>query len=244
LRKAEAMRLLVTRPQPDAERTAAALRRRGHSVVAVPLVRIELIADAAIDDRPWAAILITSANAAAAVATDERKRALLDVPVFAVGDRSAEAMRAAGFAEVVSAGGAVADLARLVAERIEPKGALLYLAGKGRAGDLAGDLGVLGFAVQTAIVYRAVAAATLPQDALEALAAGLDGVLHFSRRSAEAYVKGARAAGALSTALAPAQFCLSEQIAVPLRHAGAAMVRVAPRPNEAALIELICGNAS
>lgn len=239
------MRLLVTRPEPDAERTAAALRRHGHSVVTAPLVRIELIADAVIDDRPWAAILVTSANAAAAIAMHERKGALRDVPVFAVGNRSAAAMRAAAFADVVSAGGAAADLTRLVVERMKPNATVLYLAGEQRAGDLAGDLGAQGFAVHTVIVYRAVAAATLPQEVTDALAADhLDGVLHFSRRGAEAYLNGARAANALPRALAPAQFCLSEQIAAALRRAGAATIRVAPRPNEAALIALICGQAS
>lgn len=238
------MRLLVTRPQPDAERTAAALRRRGHDVVTAPLLRIEPLADAAIGDRQWAAILVTSANAAAAIAMHERKTALLNVPVFAVGDRSAAAMRAAAFPEVVSAGGAVADLTRLVAERLKPNAALLYLAGEERSGDLAGDLQARGFAVHVAIVYRAVMAATLPQDAVDALAAGLDGVLHLSSRSAEAYVSGARATGVLSQALAATQFCLSDQIAAPLRRVGAATIRIAPRPNEAALIELICGRAS
>ena len=229
------MRLLVTRAEPEAGRTAAALRRRGHNVVTAPLLRIEPLADAPIDDRQWAAILVTSANAAAAMAMHERRSALLDVPVFAVGDRSAAAMRAAAFADVVSAGGAVADLTRLVAERTKPNAALLYLAG---------DLQARGFAVQTAIVYRAVTAATLPNEATDALAAGLDGVLHFSSRSAESYVNGARAAGVLSQALVPAQFCLAEQIAAPLRHAGAATIRIAPRPNEAALIELICRQPS
>jgi uroporphyrinogen-III synthase len=238
------VRLLVTRPQPEAERTAAALRQRGHTLVTAPLLRIEPLPHAAIDDRHWAAILITSANAAAAIALHARKSALFAVPVFAVGDRSAEAMRAAGFADVVSAGGAVADLASLVAERIKPDGTLLYLAGEDRAGDLAGDLRAKGFAVHTAIIYRAVASATLPQEAADALAAGLDGVLHFSRRTAEAYVNGARTAGVLSHALAPVQFCLSEQIAAPLQRAGAATIRVPPRPNEAALIELICRKAS
>ena len=234
------MRLLVTRPESDAERTAAALRQRGHVAVTAPLLRIEPILDAPIDTQPWGAILVTSANAAAGLALHDRKSALLDIPVFAVGDRSAEAMRAAGFAKVVSAGGAVADLTRLVAERVARQAPLLYLAGEDRADDVAGALRAKGFIVQTVVLYRAVLATLLPKDAADALTAGLDGVLHFSARSAEAYVAGARAAGVLSRALEPAQFCLSEQIAAPLRRAGAARIRVATRPNEAALIELIC----
>jgi uroporphyrinogen-III synthase len=208
------------------------------------LLRIEPILDAPLDEQRWGAILITSANAAAAIALHKRKSALLDIPVFAVGDRSAAAMRASGFAKVVSAGGAVADLMRVAVERLKPEAPLLYLAGEDRAGDLAGALRGKGFIVQTVVLYRAVTAAILPQETAEALAKGLDGVLHFSRRSAEAYVKGAQATGVLSRALAPVQFCLSEQIAEPLRRAGAATIRVAPRPNEAALIDLICGHAS
>jgi len=35
------MYLVVTRPQPDGERTAAALRARGHTVLIAPLMRVE-----------------------------------------------------------------------------------------------------------------------------------------------------------------------------------------------------------
>ena len=125
-----------------------------------------------------------------------------------------------------------------------PGAALLYLAGEERSGDLAGDLRAdKNFAVHTAVVYRAVAAAILPHAAADALAGGggVDGVLHFSRRSAEAYVNAARGAGLLASALKPTHFCLSAQVAEPLAHAGAgaAFIRIAPRPVEAALIELI-----
>jgi uroporphyrinogen-III synthase len=34
------MRLVVTRPQTDSERTAAALRARGHAVLVAPLLRV------------------------------------------------------------------------------------------------------------------------------------------------------------------------------------------------------------
>ena len=117
---------------------------------------------------------------------------------------------------MTSADGNVSDLARLVAARLQPAARLLYLAGEDRSGDLAGDLRARGFAVETAVIYRAIAAHTLPPAALAALAGGIDGVLHFSRRSAEAYVDAARAAGVLASALRAAHFCLSAQVAEPL----------------------------
>jgi uroporphyrinogen-III synthase len=233
------VRLLLTRPEADAQRTAAALRAQGHDVLIAPLIRIEPVADAKIGDGPWAAILITSANAAHAIAAHGGVTQLRALPVFAVGQRSAQAMIAAGFADVTSADGNVGDLARRAAERLKPAAALLYLAGEERSGDLAGDLGARGFAVETAVVYRAIVASSLPRAAADALSDGIDGVLHFSRRSAEAYVNAARATDVLASALKPIHFCLSPQVAEPLEEAGAARIRVAPRPVEAALIELI-----
>jgi uroporphyrinogen-III synthase len=233
------VRLLLTRPEPDAQRTAAALRAQGHDVIIAPLLRIAPAADAKIGEGPWAAILITSANAAHAIEAHARVAPLRTLPVFAVGRRSAEAMDAAGFADVTSADGNVSDLARLVAARLQPAAPLLYVAGEDRAGDLAGDLRARGFAVETAVIYRAIAATSLPPAAADALASGIDGVLHFSRRSAEAYVDVARAAGMLANALEPVHFCLSAQVAEPLAQARAADIRVTAHPNEAALIALI-----
>ena len=232
-------RLLLTRPEPDAQRTAAALRAQGHDVIVAPLLRIEPATEAKIGEGPWAAILITSANAAHAIVAHASVTSLRALPVFAVGRRSAEAMAAAGFADVTSADGNVSDLARFVAARLQPTAPLLYLAGEDRAGDLAGDLRARGYAVETTTIYRAIAATGLPPAAMAALASGIDGVLHFSRRSAEAYVDAARAAGVVANALKPVHFCLSAQVAEPLAQAGAAAIRVAERPNEAVLIALI-----
>ena len=233
------VRLLLTRPEPDAQRTAAALRTQGHDVIIAPLLRIVPVAEVQIGAGRWAAVLITSANAAHAVAAHARVAPLRALPVFAVGRRSADAMAAAGFAGVISADGNVSDLARLVAARMQPAAPLLYLAGEDRSGDLAGDLRARGFAVETIIIYRAIAATGLPPAAADALASGIAGVLHFSRRSAEAYVDAARTVGMLANALKPVHFCLSAQVAEPLAQAGAADIRVAERPNEAALAALI-----
>jgi uroporphyrinogen-III synthase len=234
------MWLVVTRPRPDAERTAAVLRERNHAVLVAPLLRIETISDFEIPAGPFAAILATSANAAAAIKVHSRLLELLVLPVFAAGDRSAEAMRMVGFAPVVSASGDVNHLVELVTEQVRPGAALLYLAAGERAGDLAGDLSGRGYRVQTAIVYRAVADAPLPSGTVQGLTAhGIDGVLHFSRRSAQAFIDAARAAGVLPDALKPIHFCLSAQVAEPLRQAGATDVRVAPDPTEAALLAII-----
>jgi uroporphyrinogen-III synthase len=231
------MKLLITRHAHNAERSAAALRARGHDVLVAPLMTIEQVtADLA---GAWGGVIITSANAPDAIAHNPLRGALVKLPLFAVGRRSAEAARAAGFANVTSADGDMGALTQLVATRRPVASApLLYLAGENRAGDLSADLARHGVTVTTAVVYRAVTA-SFPAPLVGALAAGgINGVLHFSVRSADNYIAGARAAGLLAAALAPRQFCLSQQIAEPLAGAGAGDIAVAARPDEAALLDL------
>jgi uroporphyrinogen-III synthase len=233
------VRLLLTRPQPDAARTAVTLRALGHEPIVAPLIGIEVVSEVDPDGGPWAAILLTSANALWAIAGFAWRDDWRDLPVFAVGDRTAQAVREAGFTAVTSAGGNVNDLAALVAAHLNPPARLLYLTGEDRSGDLADALRARGFVVDMVVVYRAMVAETLPAQAATALTRGIDGVLHYSRRSAEAYVSTARGAGLLASALKPIHFCLSAQVAEPLAQAGAADIRIAPRPVEADLIGLI-----
>ena len=232
------VRLLVTRPQPDGERTAARLRARGHDVRLAPLLRVQMV-ECELAKQAYAAVVMTSANAARALAGHPRRAALTALPAFTVGRRTADAARAAGFTDVHSADGDKADLAALVRARCGGSRApLLYLAGEARAGEL--DLVACGVAVVTAVVYRAVAAERFPPAVAAALGNGeVDGVLHFSRRSAQTYLACAERAGLAAPALAPLQFCLSRQVSEPLAAAGAAAIRIAPRPDEAALIDLV-----
>lgn len=230
------MRVVITRPQADGERTATALRARGHEVLVAPLMRVEVIAANLAGE--WGAVIVTSANAPNAIAQNPARDALIKRPLFAVGRRSAEAARQTGFINVTSAGGDVRALVRtLVGEHADAKAPLLYLAGEDRAADLIGELSTRGIAAEMRVVYRAVAA-PFPPALIEALRVGeVDIVMHFSRRSAENYVAGAKRAGIVGPALAVRHLCLSAQVAEPL--AGASCIAVAAHPDEAALIELL-----
>ena len=235
------MRVLVTRPQAEAERTAAKLRARGVDVLLAPLLHIEPVVED-FGTGPWSGLILTSANAARALARHPRRAGLTSLPVFTVGPSTADAARAAGCGEVRSADGDQRDLVRLIAGEHRPGAPpLLYLAGDDRAGDLAADLKESGIAVRTVVLYRAVTASQFPPDARAALAVGmLDGVLHFSRRSVQAYLDCARAENLLREALAPAHYCISRQAAVPLAAAGATL-HIAPHPDEDAMVALVGG---
>jgi uroporphyrinogen-III synthase len=234
------MRLLVTRPEPEAERTALTLRARGHAVLVAPLLQIEPT-EVALGAHPCAALLMTSASAARMLAVHPDLPGLLSRPVFAVGAHTAAMARSAGFADVTSANGDASDLARLVARRFAGSSAkLLYLSGRQTAGDLAGTLARDGLDVDSVAIYQANAVEQFPGHVEEALRYGaIDGVLHFSRRTTQAYLACADARGGREWALRPMHYCLSAQVAAPLVDAGAARIRRAARPEEAALIGLI-----
>jgi uroporphyrinogen-III synthase len=243
------VRLLVTRPQDDAAGTAAELRARGHDVLLAPLLRVEFL-PAALGAGPWCAVLLSSANGARAVAAHVERDRMTPLPAFTVGRTSAVAARAAGFARVESANGDTGDLVALAAARLAGSTLpILYMAGEARSADIAGMLAAHGLTVHTIVGYRAVSPRALPAEIVAALSAGtagvagstgrLDGVLHYSPRSAATFLALVKAAGLVDPALNCFHYCLSQRVAAPLAAAGAARLRVAPRPEEAALLVLI-----
>jgi uroporphyrinogen-III synthase len=164
------------------------------------------------------------------------------MPAYAVGQRTQAAALAAGFASVASADGDVEALATLVASASGYSAGvpLLYCAGEDRAGDLAGALQARGLRVDTACVYRAATPAGLAPDVHAALAGGaVDAVLHYSARTAAAFMAAATAAGIRDLSIQARHLCLSAQVAAPLAAAGATVIDVASEPNEQALFALI-----
>jgi len=117
---------------------------------------------------------------------------------------------------------------------------LLYCAGEDRAGDLAGALQMLGLNVETALVYRAIMVDNLTSDVRAAFVSGaVDGVLHYSARTAAAFVAATARAGLGDLSTQARHLCLSAQVAAPLAAAGAKAIEVASEPNEQALLALV-----
>ena len=127
-------------------------------------------------------------------------------------------------------------LAGVKVKTLKKASTLLYLAGADLAHDLSGELGERGFSVVTQTTYRMVPVASLPRETCDAFTAGeVEAVLHYSRRSARAFLEAARSAGVEISALAVPQCCISDAVASVVRDAGATQVMVAVSPDENAL---------
>jgi|ERR1700687_2259423 len=239
------MAVLVTRPHPDDESTAAGLRARGFEVLRAPMLRFEPVAFNDDMDARYGAVIVTSANALRGLTPHLKSHRLLELPLFAVGEQTATAARHAGFTHVISAHGdatALRDLvlARVKAKELKKASTLLYLAGADLASDLAGELGEHGLRVVTQTTYRMLPVASLPREVSDAFAANeVEAVLHYSRHSARAFLEAARAAGVEISALAIPQCCISAAVASVVRDAGATQVMVAASPDENALFEAL-----
>ena len=163
-------------------------------------------------------LVFTSANGVAAFAALTPDRAL---PVFTVGDATAEAARAAGFAAVRSAGGDIGRLAALLLAEGRTIGPLLAPGALQPAGDLPALLRGRVEAVALP-VYEAVETRARAPDAFDAV------LIHSPRAG--------RALAALGPFPGRTALAISEAAAAPLREAGGLEVRIAATPDESALL--------
>ena len=239
------MAVLVTRPHPDDEATASSLRARGFEVLRAPMLRFEPVAFHDDEDARYGAVIVTSANALRGLTPHLAASRLRKLPLFAVGEHTAAAARAAGFENVTSANGEAGGLrdrvlASVKAKQLKKASTLLYLAGADLARDLAGELGESGLSVVTQTTYRMIPVPSLPYEVCDAFAANrVEAVLHYSRRSARAFLDAARAGGVEISALAIPQCCISAAVAAVVRDAGATQVLVAASPDENAIFEAL-----
>lgn len=226
-------RLWVTRAEPGAAATAERLRSVGLEAMVFPLLAVELI-DGVPDLDGVAGLVFTSANGVRAFADVSSRREFV---AFAVGEATAKAARAAGFADVTTGAGDGSALAELILSKWRAEsGTLAAVSPEAPAFDVAQALSVAGLPVRRLVLYRTIPLSIPPSSLLDALTAGMDGVLIHSPRAAEALAALALPATVFaSTTL----YALSEACAGPLRALPWRQVRVADHPREDALLQLI-----
>ena len=226
--------ILVTRPQPGANRLARKVRARGFSARIAPLLDL------------GGTGLPTPSQAAAcrSVAGTRARAAVAATPfhaltAFAVGDATARALRRAGFSSVTSADGDGAALTETVLEAIaggRARGPVLWPRAVDVAFDLAAALEAHGVRCVSWPVYAAREAA-LPTSVMRGLVAGrFDGVTLTSPRIARGFASQVAAIDLpQATRLLVLSSSIRDSLPPPLR----SRCQVAPEPNEDALLSLL-----
>jgi len=230
------MRFLVTRPQPACARTAQRIRALGHEADEMPLLAETVIAPKHLDLTGVSALAVTSSRVASALSAHPQLDQVRALPVFAVGNRTAGALLSAGWRDVRSAGGTASDLARLIiGER--PRGTVLYLSAADRAAALEDDLGRAGILCRVCEVYRMDQITALADSVRRRLEAGAyDGVLIFSRRTADAFAAALQGPPAVNLARMPRVYAISPQAGAPLT--GMTDLEIAAEPTEDGVLDV------
>ena len=247
------MRVLVTRPEPGGQITAGRLAAAGHEPVLMPLFAARITGKA--DDLPPAdrigGLIATSARAFSIFEGEEAAaKGVRLIPVHAVGPMTAQAARAAGFADIREGGGTASDLARSLVEAHEAaaavggaagKGssrpALVYLAGTPRKPVIEDALAAAGLEVRVVECYEMVEI-SYSTDILisDILSPPPDAVLIYSANAARRLARLMDGKG-LGNALDSARFvCLSPAIAAALPERWRAGAVASDHPDEDRLL--------
>lgn len=226
--------VLITRPEPGLGETALAVARAGWLPVPAPALHVCACPVRHLPRQP-AALLLTSGQAVAAAAESVSPT----IPVFAVGDRTAQKARAAGFVTVCSAKGNAQALVRLLVGTCSPEqGTLLLFSGAGQGVELAQSLRSHGFSVVRRVAYRASAVVDFPASAGQALQAGqVAAVLFFSARSARSWLASVPRGQLNAQVLALRAVVISHEVAQAVQLAGwLGPVTVAATPDAPAML--------
>ncbi|RWE24270.1 MAG: uroporphyrinogen-III synthase [Mesorhizobium sp.] len=224
--------VLVTRPEPGASRTARRLEAQGFQPVLLPLTTTRALPVEADVVRGAAAVAVTSANAVRH-APKELIAALAALPCHAVGKRTAEACRTAGFSSVSEAAGAAigSDLAGK---------AIVYLCGRVRFPVFEERLAAAGVQVHAMETYD-TAQLSYTDEEIQARLSGWspDMVLLYSANAAAALSRLARRPALRGVFEKAAFFALSARVGGALDGIAEGRIHIAPQPDEDALLRLL-----
>jgi uroporphyrinogen-III synthase len=240
------MRLLVTRPEPDALKLRAALEEHGHQATVEPLLSVSFEDGDELDLEGVQALIATSRYALRALKSHPQLGLARKLPLFAVGRATANDGRTLGFETVVTGAGTAEELVAHIVSVADPAaGLLLHLTGDTLAGDLSGELETHGFRVLQPVVYRMRPATVLADDTVEQLAMGeIEGVILMSPRTATIYASLMHKHGLTSVARRLTHFCLSDAIARRLQPLGAVPTEIAEAPRLEEVLALIDATAA
>jgi uroporphyrinogen-III synthase len=217
------MKILIIRPQPGNDASAARAKKAGHTPIQLPFFEVRPRHWDAPDPAQFDALLITSANAVRHAG--DQLDGFASLPVHAVGKNSADAARAAGL-NLASTGSTGAEQAIENARKALHQ-RLLWLAGEDQtAFAIPADMHI-----ETRVVYAADPV-ELGEDAQQ-MVLQADVVAVHSARAAEHFARFIDAAGLDRSSIALAAF--SQGIADAAGH-GWRAIAVAERPEDQALL--------
>ena len=154
------MHIVITRPKEDSLFLIERLKKLGHTVTHLPVIKIEGLKTEKINFQNYKAVIFTSSNAIKFLNIDKFDS---KIKCYCVGETTEFAARKAGFLNTYSSEGTVDTLIELIIRTFENKsGKLLYLSSEFISKDLDVDLTNAGYTVDRVSNYT-----TLPIEEID-----------------------------------------------------------------------------
>lgn len=184
--------VLVTRPLEQAKEFAARLSDLGYEPLICPLMDILPVSFSLPDAEDFDAVVATSQQV---FSVSNDYQGLKNLPLYCVGDVTAQAARQSGFSDVVSGGSTVEELVATLQMKFGRTSRLLYVRGE----DVRQNLAALcpEFSINDLVVYRAVLATGFPPEIIERFSE-IGVVTLFSARTGRCFADLVRKNGLLS----------------------------------------------
>ena len=148
------MHIVITRPKEDSLHLIEKLRKLGHLITHLPVIKIEKLQTKKINLENYKAVIFTSSNAIKFMNIEKFD---LKIKCFCVGSATEFTAKQAGFINTYSSEGTVDSLIELIIRTLDTKsGKLLYLSSEFISKNLDDDLIKAGYSVDRISNYTSL----------------------------------------------------------------------------------------
>ena len=210
------MHIVITRPKEDSLHLIERLKKLGHIVTHLPVIKIERLETKKINFQNYKAVIFTSSNAIKFLNVDKFN---LKIKCYCVGKATEFTARQAGFVNTYSSGGTVDSLIELIIRNSETKsGKLLYLSSEFISKDLDIDLINEGFLVDRISNYTTLPIEEIDETTLDLLKKkSPDVIFIYSSKSAKNLFNLINKYSLLNVVTQSNLMCISEKVLLVLK---------------------------
>jgi len=210
------LHIVITRPKEDSLHLIERLKKLGHSVTHLPVIKIERLETKKINFQNYKAVIFTSSNAIKFLNVDKFN---LKIKCYCVGKATEFTARQAGFVNTYSSGGTVDSLIELIIRNSETKsGKLLYLSSEFISKDLDIDLINEGFLVDRISNYTTLPIEEIDETTLDLLKKkSPDVIFIYSSKSAKNLFNLINKYSLLNVVTQSNLMCISEKVLLVLK---------------------------
>lgn len=225
--------LLITRPQPQADKEAAFFSAHDISTHTDPMLIYQSIEFSPPDLSETDALIITSAQALEKWLKLDKN---FNITLYCVGEQTTSLAIEKGYKNARSAGGNAQDLCALIQKEMPKGSTFLYLRGKNISFDISATLKAQDYACSELITYKTVPAESFSAQTLQYLQDGkIAAISLYSAQSAQNFAR-IVCVNNLCNALKNIKLlCISNAVLEYVRTLGAEMLLVSEKPDGEAM---------